>query len=528
VKKIHFLSNMILQPIGRELRRDFECSYADLDTVVATLNSKIDCDYLLLLLDGRFFYDFKPSNRVQNVAFLKELLKEFRKHNSATILLGNIDEPEIYSIDSKSLRLEQKALLDLNLEIEEFKSEISDLEIIDIFSIALKYGHQTIYNRKNRYLFQSPFTKKGSQIVAKEIKDAIKRCEAKRKKVIVVDGDNTLWGGIVGEDGIDGVLCDENYPGIGYKRFQQLLLEIKQSGIVLALVSKNNYEDIKELFENRSMPLKLDDFISTRVNWLPKSQNIKDIADELNLGLDSFLFIDDNPFEIDEVKSAIPQISTLQADKDNPFNTIDELLSRADIQAILITNEDREKSKQYILEKKRAEVFKESASIEDFIKGLNIKIRYWIDNLSQLKRVTQLINKTNQFNLTTRRYKESEVEQMMRSSEYKVFSFRVEDRFGDMGIVGVVIVKDTHIDTFLLSCRVLGRGIEDRIMDIVLSEADIASSEYIPSSKNSQVETLYERLGFEVKEQKSDGSKIYKFISKEPKQEYIEIIKGEL
>ena len=524
MKRVSFLSNMILQPIKRELK-EYECQFFDLDSIVPTLHSKVDSDYLVLLLEPRFFYDtFIDEEAFERINFLKALLKEFRKNNKAKILLSNIDDKPL-GVDTTSIAKFRDDLNRLNVELESFKQVISDLEIVDIVSIAYEIGHKELYNEKNRYLFQSPFTKKGISALSKKIKEAINRFESKRKKVIVLDADNTLWGGILGEDGIDGIAIDENYPGIAYKRFQKILLKLKDSGLVLAMVSKNNFQDIKELFQKRKMPLSLDDFVSLRVNWLPKSQNIKDIADELNLGVDSFLFIDDNPFEIQEVKSAIPQISTLQADKDNPLNTIDELLNRADIQTIVITNEDRKKTQQYKSEKKRAEVFKEVSDIEEFIKSLNIKIEYWINNKKQLQRITQLINKTNQFNLTTRRYTEAEVEKMM--EEDKVFSFKVTDNFGDMGIVGVVIVKNGHIDTFLLSCRVLGRGIEDRIMDIVIANTlELKSAEYIPSKKNMQVANLYEKLGFEL-EKESNDKKIYRFVGKEPKREYIEIIKGD-
>jgi len=525
-KKIYFLSNMILQPIGKELKSNFKCNYADLDSIIPTLTSKIDTDYLVLILDSRFFYDsFIDENSKERVEFLKGLLKEFRSLNRAKILLGNLDD-NLFSIDTSSQLENRKKLEELNSLIDNFKREISDLEILDIYELARIYGKSRLYNEKNRYLFQSPYTKEGVKVIAKSIKEAIERFETKRRKLIAVDADNTLWGGIVGEDGVDGILCDENFPGIAYKRLQQFLLYLKSTGIILALVSKNNEEDIKEVFSKKKMPLTLDDFTTIRVNWKPKSQNILSIADELNLGADSFLFLDDNPFELEEVKRVIDNIATVQVDKENPLNTIEELQNRADIQSILITDEDRKKSEQYKAEKARSAVFKKALDIESFIKSLNIKITWWLNNRSQLSRITQLINKTNQFNLTTRRYTEAEVEELM--NHHEVFSFKVEDNFGDMGIVGVVIVKEGKIDTFLLSCRVLGRGIEDRVMDIVVQNSSkLKEAEFIPSQKNAQVESLYDKLGFELVKKEEDGRKLYRFIKKEPKREFIKIERGE-
>ena len=328
--------------------------------------------------------------------------------------------------------------------------------------------------------------------MANEIKRKIELFFTKRKKVLVLDADNTLWGGIVGEDGVEGIKCDENYPGILYKRFQEQLKEISDSGIVLTLVSKNNFDDVKEVFDKRKMPLKWEDFLIKKINWTPKSQNIKEIASEINVGLDSLLFIDDNPFEIEEVKESIG-VDGILLTQENILEILDDIR----LKAITITKEDRAKLEQYKSEQKRAEVFSKVDSIDDFIASLNIQINYWINNKNQLKRITQLINKTNQFNLTTRRYTESEVEQMMQKD--KVFSFQVEDKFGDMGIVSVVIVKDGEIDTFLMSCRVLGRKIEEQIMKIVLENSSLPlKARYIKSPKNAQVKELYERLGFRL------------------------------
>ncbi len=364
--------------------------------------------------------------------------------------------------------------------------------MINIYKLIQKEGIDNLINQKNRFLFQTPFSKEGFRVVANEIKRKIELFFTKRKKVLVLDADNTLWGGIVGEDGVEGIKCDENYPGILYKRFQEQLKEISDSGIVLTLVSKNNFDDVKEVFDKRKMPLKWEDFLIKKINWTPKSQNIKEIASEINVGLDSLLFIDDNPFEIEEVKESIG-VDGILLTQENILEILDDIR----LKAITITKEDRAKLEQYKSEQKRAEVFSKVDSIDDFIASLNIQINYWINNKNQLKRITQLINKTNQFNLTTRRYTESEVEQMMQKD--KVFSFQVEDKFGDMGIVSVVIVKDGEIDTFLMSCRVLGRKIEEQIMKIVLENSSLPlKARYIKSPKNAQVKELYERLGFRL------------------------------
>lgn len=477
--KVSFLSNYITKPFSRYLK-EYEVFHFDIAQIETTLMQKVDSDVLVIILNNDY-------SELEN---LKELLKEFRKNSRAKILISNfwdnfLDISYSQNIDNFNKVMQKNLFLNTFLEI-------SDLNIVNIYRLVQKYGVSYLFNDKNRFLFQTPFTKDGFRIVADEIKTKIELFFTKRKKVLVLDADNTLWGGIVGEDGIEGIKCDENYPGILYKKFQEQLKEILNSGIVLTLVSKNNFEDVKEVFDKKSMPLKWDDFLIKKINWQPKSQNIDSIAKEINVGLDSLLFIDDNPFELEEVKSSIG-VDGILMNEDNILNILDDIR----LKAVNITKEDREKLNQYKSEQKRAEVFKSTGNIDEFIKSLNIKINYWINNKNQLKRVTQLINKTNQFNLTTKRYSESEVEKMMNKD--KVFSFQVEDRFGDMGIVSVVIVKDNQIDTFLMSCRVLGRKIEEQIIKIVLENVNLPlRATYIKSPKNSQVENLYERLGFKL------------------------------
>jgi FkbH-like protein len=466
--------------------KEYEVTHFDIGQIEQVLMGKVESDILVVILDESF--------TLQRVDFLEQLLKKFRQNNSAKLIVSNIFKT--YSTLTTEINVQHyKSLLNINERINSF-TEIADTTILNIYHIVQLYGFNTIYNIKNALLFQTPFTKKGFELIASELTNTIELFYIKRKKVIVLDADNTLWGGIIGEDGVDGIKCDENYPGIIYKRFQQQLKELLDSGVILCMVSKNNFHDVKELFEKRKMPLSWDDFLIKKINWMPKSQNIREIAQEINVGLESLLFIDDSDFEIHEVSTAL-RIDTLQVSTVNLIENLKLLEDELSLKAIRLTQEDRDKLNQYRAEQKRSEVFKDISSIDEFIESLNIKIDYWINNKTQIKRVTQLINKTNQFNLTTKRYSESEVLKMMDND--KVFSFKVEDKFGDMGIVSVVIVKDNTIDTFLMSCRVLGRKIEDKVINIVLDNVQLPlKALYIASEKNSQVEKLYEKLGFDI------------------------------
>lgn len=523
MKKIVFLSNTVTNSLNKYFK-DYDVMHCNLDSVIETLNSKVDGDYLVILLDSKFYFEnFIDKKSFENVEFLKSLLLRFREGNSCKILLSNV--PSTFLDINSAINIDEyKRLIMLNEKIEELSDVVSDLAIINLFNLSIKLGSENLFNLKNSFLFQSPYTKLAIGKISEEIIKKINLFETKRKKVIVLDADNTLWGGIVGEDGVDGISCDENYPGVIYRYFQNQMKFLKENGLVLCLVSKNNYEDAKEAFDKKDMPLKWEDFVIKKVNWLPKSQNIKDIASELNVGIDSLIFFDDNEFELGEVKELHPEVECIKIDKDNPIANLSLVENLISLHSLKITSEDRDKTNQYLAEQKRSASFSKTEGIDDFIKTLNIKITYWINNHSQLARITQLINKTNQFNLTTKRYTQSAVEELMKSQ--KTFSFKVEDRFGDMGIVGIIIVIDNRIDTFLLSCRVLGRGIEDKIIESVIDECgEELTATYIKSKKNSQVEELYEKFGFEIIS-KTEDRKEYKFKCKFKTRDFINVIKG--
>jgi FkbH-like protein len=524
MKKIAFLSNTITNGFSKYLK-EYSVIHFDLDTIIEKLNSKIDSDYLIILLDKKFYFEnFINKEAFENIELLKELLLNFREKNSSKILLSNISS-SLIDINSTFNIEEYRKLISLNERIEELTNEISDLAIINIFNLSIKYGTNNLFNLKNSFLFQTPYTKLAIEKISDEIIKKIKIFESKRKKVIVLDADNTLWGGIIGEDGVEGIACDENYPGVVYRYFQNQMKFLKESGLVLCLVSKNNYNDAKEPFEKKDMPLKWDDFVIKKVNWLPKSQNIKDISIELNVGIDSLIFFDDNEFELAEVKGLYPQVECVKIDKDNPIINLSLVEKLTSLHSLKITAEDRDKTNQYLAEQRRSGSFKDAKSIDDFIKTLDIKITYWINNFNQIARITQLVNKTNQFNLTTKRYTQTQIQEFMKNE--KVFSFKVEDKFGDMGIVGVIIVIGDKIDTFLLSCRVLGRGIEDKILELVIQNCDTPLfATYIKSQKNSQVEELYEEFGFELIS-KTKEKKEYKFKNRFKTREFIKVIRGD-
>jgi FkbH-like protein len=279
--------------------------------------------------------------------------------------------------------------------------------------------------------------------------------------------------------------------------------------VLLALVTKNNPADIEEVFRLRQMPLGLEHFAAVRVNWAPKSQNLMEVADELNLGLDSIIFIDDNRFELEEVRSALPMIETLQFDPGRADSALALLHSVPSLKAWSATAEDLAKADQYAQERQRSQARSAQASLDDYLDSLEIRLQIGCNRTSQVKRIAQLTNKTNQFNLTTRRYSEADIADFM--ARASVFDIRLVDRFGDMGVVGVVIVADGEIDTFLMSCRALGRGVEGRILRHVIDRAGIPRlrARYLPTRRNGLAETFYDDNGFDVLDVDHEGAKTY-------------------
>ena len=327
------------------------------------------------------------------------------------------------------------------------------------------------------------------------------------KKVCVVDLDNTLWGGVIGEDGLDGIrLGAPDAAGEAFAAFQDYLRELKARGILLAVCSKNNEADALLPFEKHSaMRLKRSDFAAFIANWQPKSQNIADIARQLNLGLDHFVFIDDTPGEIEEVKAALPEVECVLLSED-PSAHIATVAKRHLFDTTVLSQDDLRRNEMYRADAARKEAKAQSADIGAFLRSLSMRCTAAPVDGPCLGRVAQLLGKTNQFNLTTRRHSAEEIARLARIPGAFARCFQLADRFGDNGIVGVLIALPCsdgvlEIDSFVISCRVIGRGLEQFMFNELLSFAKGNGRKairgiYLPTPKNGQTADLYERLGF--------------------------------
>src|SRR3989338_274077 len=329
------------------------------------------------------------------------------------------------------------------------------------------------------------------------------------KKCIVLDLDNTLWGGIVGEDGFEGIKIGQNVAGKPYTEFQRLLLSLNQRGIILAINSSNNFDDaMKVINEHPNMILKEENFACLKINWNNKVTNMEEIAAELNIGLDSMVFIDDDPVNREMISKNLPGILVIDLPKD-PSQYTPTLTTLNDFNLLKITQDDINRGKMYLQERKRKDFQGSTTNLEEFLKQLNIKIKIKNADKFTIPRISQLTLKTNQFNLTTKRYQEEEIRQIAENNNWLVGCAQVEDKFGDNGITGVFIVKKENknwfLDTFLLSCRVMGRGIEEGILSYVLQKAkeegaSTLKGQFIPTKKNKPSENFLKNYGFKKEE----------------------------
>ncbi len=329
------------------------------------------------------------------------------------------------------------------------------------------------------------------------------------KKVCVVDLDNTLWGGVIGEDGIGGIeLGSPSARGEAFVAFQKYLKELKSRGVLLCVCSKNNERDALLPFEQHdAMVLKRDDFVCFSANWQPKSASISKMAIELNLGLDSFVFVDDNPAEIGEVSVALPDVETFLL-PDDPADFAIAFSDKRYFDTLSFSNDDLARSEMYKQNLARAQAKVQAGdNIEDYLKSLEMKSFSSVVNDTNLARVAQLLNKTNQFNLATKRASEAEVDEYSANPKNYAKCFRLMDKFGDNGIVGVVMASpngDTlNIDSFLMSCRVIGRGMENVMLNDVCAFAKAQGFSkvrgvYIATPKNSQTSNFYLSNGFSL------------------------------
>jgi FkbH-like protein len=363
---------------------------------------------------------------------------------------------------------------------------------------------------KNKVLYKHAFYWHYSQLIQPYLNAVCGRIN----KLLALDCDNTLWKGILGEDGISGIEMDENtFRGQAFAAAQYQAMALGKKGVLLALASKNNQEDVNAVLkDHQAIIIKDDSLVAKKVNWDPKGQNLEALANELNIGVDSFVFVDDSDFEVQLMKDQLSEVTTLQVNPKGVEYYRDQFSWDNYFVQLNESKEDANKLEQYKQNVKRADEERKFKDFDGFLKALDLQLDIYINNEKLIPRMAQMTQKTNQFNLTTKRYTEGQIESMVNDPSFDCIAFNVKDKFGDSGVTGLCIVefidKEARIDSLLMSCRILGRKIEYRFMYEVLTslfrKVEIIKGDFIPTKKNSQVSSFYEKVGFNQLAQNGD------------------------
>jgi FkbH-like protein len=498
-----------------------ELFFKDLDSVYSDYGDVLNYSQNY----DRYIFFYNLLNKSDSKLIISEI-KSYQK--MIDLILSNINPKKLFiaftlertfklNFNNSDNRID-KQIFEFNNYLYKLESNSPNIRIIKIQDFYEKFS---IKNRIDwKYYFMSKIEINPAYLNSfyKWFENQIRSIELKRKKCLVLDLDNTLWGGILGEDGIDGIKIGNTYPGNAFLFFQQSILELKKQGVILTVCSKNNEEDVFNLWKKHSdIVLKKKDFIICKINWNDKAQNILEISKELNIGLNSMVFIDDNPTERELVKKSLTELIVPEF-PDEPYllpNFYNEILNNYFF-VHKLTNEDIIKSSQYKNVFSRNKFENKFSDINKFISELKIVLKIEELNDSNISRFAQMTQKTNQFNLTTKRYTDSEINSFR--DDGLIYGLRVKDKFGDNGITGLAIItfekKNAHINSFLLSCRILGKRIEFEFMKYILfklKEMKIKKvyGEYIKTKKNIQTEKFYDKLNFKVSLNSNELKKYY-------------------
>jgi FkbH-like protein len=480
-------------------------------------------DYVLLALDKNGIYlkdDFSKQNIVDNSINEIERIRKVINDNSKAILIFqsilSSSEELFGNMDKYIPGTENQILSELNTEIQKHSMEKSGL-FFNLKNLVHKIGIANWNDPRMYHLAKLPFSSQFNGIYSNALIHLIIAEKGLSKKALILDLDNTLWGGVIGDDGLDGIKAYIGDPiGESYLSFQSYCKRLKERGVILAVCSKNNKSNALLPFKkNQDMSLKESDFAVFKANWNNKVDNIKEISKELNIGLDSLVFIDDNPIERHLVREYLPEVEVLEISND--VSTYPEIISVSGcFETIRFSDDDLKRSDDYLSNKERKTLESESTDISDYLKSLKMESQINEVEIKNLTRPLQLTLKTNQFNITNKRRSEKDFKKILSDPNYTVLQFRLKDKFGDNGIVSVIILenKKTYldIDTWVMSCRVFSRTLEFFIFDKIVEcakELNLKkiSGEYFETEKNVLVREIYKNFGFEKAEENKYSSK---------------------
>jgi FkbH-like protein len=432
------------------------------------------------------------------------------KATNASLLIANFAMPAARQAGIADLHEadgETAFYLRLNLALLERLAGNPRAYLFDMDGVVSRYGKVRAFSPTMYHLARMPWQEGLLPHLADELLRYAQAHVGRTKKCLVLDLDNTLWAGVLGEEGPEGI---EVGPGgavaEAFLDFQRTIAMFKGRGIMLAINSKNNEEDVREAFRLRTeMPLKLEDFSAVRINWENKHENLLAIAEELSIGVDSLVFVDDNPVECTLIEEMLPGVRVVRLPTD-PADYAKALLDLMEFEKLSITAEDRAKTRQYQEQRQRAEHRAAVGDLNAYLASLQTEIRIRPPSEANRARVHQLFSKTNQFNVTTKRYSPADIDRFMSDERFVLRTIDATDRFGPLGIIGVYLIDLSqglpYVDSFLMSCRAIGRGIETAVMNTIKEELllnrryEALLADFVPTKKNAPARSFYESQGF--------------------------------
>jgi FkbH-like protein len=451
-------------------------------------------------------------------ADFRNWIRTFRKNSGAHLIVHNLEQPAWPSrgvLDMQIANGQRSAIDAVNRELLAETARNNGIHVLDYDSLVGRYGRERWHDERKWLTVRLPIAAECLPYMVMEWMRFLHPLSGRVAKALVVDLDNTLWGGVIGEDGMAGIRLGTEYPGAAFQELQRALLDLHQRGILLAICSKNNLNDAREALDRHpGMILSPSHFAAMRINWQDKAQNLREIASELNIGVDAIAFLDDNPIERQQVRSLLPEVHVIDVPHD-PMQYARIVRDCPMFERLSVSQEDLDRGKMYQAQRDREELQQTLTSREDFYRSLQQEAEIATVTPETLARVAQLTNKTNQFNLTTRRYSEQEISQLSSKPGWDVYSIKVRDRFGDNGLVGVAITHTENsiceIDTFLLSCRVIGRTVETALLWFLAEHAREQGARslhgwFLPTKKNAPARDFYASHGFVPAPRNGEGT----------------------
>jgi len=545
--KICILRNIMLEPIEPYLRYmayengfNAEIRFGEYDNVFqeavggqANLLNR-ETDYILIFtkLDilswdlSRKYVALNADQIKTEIDRIKEyinsVLSGIRKQTDAVVLWHGFElpvYPALGILDNQSSKGQQALIIGLNEFLRIALGSQENAYFVDLNLCLTRLGFNQFYDARYWHIGRAPFSRQALRAISLEDFKFIRSLKGKTKKCLVLDCDNILWGGVIGEDGLAGIKLGQTHPGSAYYEFQQEVLNLYNRGIILALCSKNNKEDVWEVFRKHpNMILKEEHIATAQINWRDKAANLRQIALDLNIGMDSLVFIDDSEFEANLIRKVLPEVEVIHIPPTKAVEGSNMLASCGLFDTLTLSAEDKNRGAMYKAEVARKNLQVQTTDMETYFNTLEMVLEIRFADEFAIPRIAQLTQKTNQFNLTTKRYSEADIKAFANSGRSDLFYVKLKDRFGDSGIVGVCILKyedkKSIFDTFLLSCRVLGRGVENVFLIQALMLArkrgcKAAIGEYRATRKNRQVADFYTKQGFQILDKNtwSDGQK---------------------